>query len=112
MTNTEYMRAWRAARGKPTRPDLWGSVVRVDVDALREWMHRRRITPHELAHAAGIHFTTVYAVLRNGTCKDTTLDRIACALGLHMSELESPSPSDQEGRALCAPRTSPSATSY
>jgi len=98
MTNTEYMRAWRAARGKPTRPDLWGSRVHVDVDALRH--HMRPLTVHQLSARSGVHFTTLYALLRNGVCKDTTLDKVACALGLHMSELEAPSPSDQERMVL------------
>ena len=68
--------------------DLQGPTVRVDTDHLRRLIERRGFTVREASMNAGLHETVLYHVLKRGSCKEPTLDKLACSLGTHMYELE------------------------
>jgi len=59
---------------------VWG-------DAIRAVLGERGMTQAELARLAGINRSTVLHVLRGGHCGTDTLDKIAKALEIDISEL-------------------------
>jgi transcriptional regulator with XRE-family HTH domain len=63
-----------------TKNSVWG-------EAIRRQIREHGLTQTELARLAGINRGTIQHVLRGGHCHTETLDRIATALGLPLSEL-------------------------
>lgn len=59
---------------------VWG-------DSIRAVLAERGMTQVELARLAGINRSTVLHVLRGGHCSTDTLDKIAAALEIDISEL-------------------------
>lgn len=62
---------------------VWG-------DSLRALLRERGLTQQELAQRAGINRSTVRHVLAGGHCSTETLQRIAAALDVDVSELFTP----------------------
>ena len=87
---SRYRHDWRKARGLVSRKgDGWrGKSVRVDVIGLRHAIERDGRTVAEFARDIGVPHTTIDHVLVRGGTSERTLDIIACALGMHMSQLE------------------------
>jgi transcriptional regulator with XRE-family HTH domain len=56
-------------------------------DSIRALLGERGMTRQELARLAGISRSTVLHVLKGGHCSTETLERIAGALGVDVSEL-------------------------
>lgn len=84
----EYHRRARRRIGMKQTPNQEGCTIAFDVRALREAIARDGRTTQELSRAIGLYPTTLAHVLAKGTCRDNTLDKIACELGMHMSSLE------------------------
>jgi transcriptional regulator with XRE-family HTH domain len=59
-------------------------------DSIRALLAERGMTRQELARRAGIARSTVLHVLKGGHCSTETLERIARALGVDITELFTP----------------------
>lgn len=84
----EYNRRSRLERGMKPSPHLYGTPVKVDAEYLRSLITRRGMTVREASLSAGLCETALFHVLRRGTCKEPTLDKLACSLGVNMYDLE------------------------
>ncbi len=67
---------------------MMASSVRPDAMRLRAKMTAQRLGKQQLARIAGVSDRTVERLRQGGATTVWTLDRVACALGCHMSELE------------------------
>ena len=83
---TDTGRAYYRARNHTRNPK--GSALTIDTEHLMWAMESRDLEAKDVAEWAGIDVTTLSAALRYGRCTERTIDRVACALGYHMSEFE------------------------
>jgi transcriptional regulator with XRE-family HTH domain len=68
-------------------------------DAVQALIDEQGVTQVELARLAGLHPDTVRHVIHGGHCSTETLEKIAAALGVDISELFGP-PADERTIAL------------
>jgi transcriptional regulator with XRE-family HTH domain len=61
-----------------------GLVIGQRLKAARD---RRLLTQEELAERSGVHFTTISKIENGGTARQSTVRRLAAALGVDPSEL-------------------------
>ena len=55
--------------------------------ALREILHRRRMSQGELAEASGVSRATINVICNGKSCKRSTAEKIATALDIELSEI-------------------------
>ena len=74
---------------KQEKPAEWqGASIRIDATRLRALIDADGRTNEDFCADAGIPLTTLDHTLLRGSTSESTLDKIACALGCHMSQLE------------------------
>ena len=85
----ENMREYR--KRKNIEPKEWyGISVKVDARRLAALLAVDERTDDAFLADSGVPRSTILNVLNTGYAREATLDRIACALGCHMSQLEVP----------------------
>lgn len=85
----KYNREYRRTKyGFNAHPEKYGTSIKVRVDALRAAIETSGMSIAQVCDSAGLSHGAVNQVLARGSCRDGTLDKIASALGLHMSSLE------------------------
>ena len=84
----EVQRRARLRRGVAPDPRLYGVPVPIDPGALRRAIKSDGRPQRRLSLDAGLCDSYVAQVLRRKTARDVSLDKLACALGVHMSALE------------------------
>ena len=83
----ENMREYR--KRKNIEPKVWyGVSLKVDTRRLAALLTVDGRSDEAFAADSGVPVTTLRRVLDTGSASESTLDRIACALGCHMSQLE------------------------
>lgn len=83
----ENMREYR--KRKNIEPKEWyGISVKVDARRLAALLSVDERTDDDFCADSGVPVTTLRRVLDTGSASESTLDKIACALGCHMSALE------------------------
>ena len=88
--SADYHRDLRIRNGttRSMNPNGIGRHIRFDAIRTRVLMARDGRTNSQLARDAGVSLSALQHSLSRGSCVDTVLDNIACALGIHPSQLE------------------------
>ena len=85
----ENMREYRKRKG--IEPKEWyGVSVKVNTQRLAALLAVDERTDDAFLADSGVPSSTLMNVLKTGYAREATLDKIACALGCHMSQLEVP----------------------
>lgn len=83
----DYQRMRRAEKGGGANPNRQGRRVYVKVEAIRAAMRRDGRSHRQFALDIGLAKWSVDQILARGSCRDGSLDLIACGLGCHMEQL-------------------------
>lgn len=85
-----YTREWRRARngGCKPRPNGRGRSIRVRADVIRDALSADGRSVSCFCQDVGISCRSYYRIIQQGTGREPMIDSIACALGLHLSQVE------------------------
>jgi len=62
-------------------------MVAVDLAQVERFIDSHELTKQDIAEWSGCAPRTIYRMFQTGTTSPVTLDKVACAIGRHMSEL-------------------------